>query len=155
MVEVVQVAADGVTCIQWPGCAIRGIEVRGISGPLVDPPDGERDLTMDEYTNETRTKGFGVMQKVDQDEALLDIAAATESVSEAGKVGIVGFCFGGRLAYLQRAFALRPDAEIAAHLGEVLWHLGQREQAQKIWSDMLKEHPKNEALQNAIKRFIP
>ena len=59
------------------------------------------------------------------------------------------------LAYLQRAFALRPDAEIAAHLGEVLWNLGQREQAQKIWSDMLKEHPKNEALQNAIKRFIP
>ncbi|MDP3139064.1 MAG: tetratricopeptide repeat protein, partial [Burkholderiaceae bacterium] len=59
------------------------------------------------------------------------------------------------LAYLQRAFALRPDAEIAAHLGEVLWHLGQREQARKIWADMLKEHPKNEALQNAIKRFIP
>ncbi len=59
------------------------------------------------------------------------------------------------LDYLQRAFALRPDAEIAAHLGEVLWNQGQREQAQKIWSEMLKEHPKNEALQNAIKRFVP
>jgi len=59
------------------------------------------------------------------------------------------------LAYLQRAFALRPDAEIAAHLGEVLWDQGQREQAQKIWSEMLKEHPKNEALKNTIKRFIP
>ncbi len=59
------------------------------------------------------------------------------------------------LDYLQRAFELRPDAEIAGHLGEVLWHMGQREQAQKIWSEMLKAHPKNEMLQNTIKRFIP
>ena len=30
------------------------------------------------------------------------------------------------LDYLQRAFALRPDAEIAAHLGEVLWATASR-----------------------------
>jgi len=59
------------------------------------------------------------------------------------------------LVYLQRAFELRPDAEIAGHLGEVLWHMGQREQAQKIWSEMLKANPKNEMLQNTIKRFDP
>ncbi len=59
------------------------------------------------------------------------------------------------LDYLQRAFKLRPDPEIAAHFGELLWIGGQREQAQKIWSDVLKEHPKNEMLQNTIKRFVP
>jgi tetratricopeptide (TPR) repeat protein len=59
------------------------------------------------------------------------------------------------LDYLQRAFKLRPDPEIAAHLGELLWVDGQREQAQKIWSEVLKEHPKNEVLQNTIKRFVP
>lgn len=58
------------------------------------------------------------------------------------------------LDYLQRAFSLRPDPEIAAHLGEVLWVDGQRERAQKIWSEVLKEHPKNEVLQNTIKRFL-
>ena len=58
------------------------------------------------------------------------------------------------LSYLQRAYALRPDPEIAAHLGEVLWAEGQREQAQKIWSEVLKEHPKNELLRNTVKRFI-
>ena len=58
------------------------------------------------------------------------------------------------LSYLQRAYALRPDPEIAAHLGEVLWAEGQREQAQKIWSDVLKDHPKNELLQNTVKRFL-
>lgn len=79
----------------------------------------ERDLTMDEYTNETRTKGFGVMQKVDQDEALLDIAAATESVSEAGKVGIVGFCFGGRLAWLAAARVGGLSAAVAYYGGGI------------------------------------
>ncbi len=58
------------------------------------------------------------------------------------------------LGYLQRAYALRPDPEIAAHLGEVLWMEGQREEARKIWSEVIKEHPKNEVLQNTIKRFL-
>jgi tetratricopeptide (TPR) repeat protein len=59
------------------------------------------------------------------------------------------------LEFLQRAHILRPDADIAAHLGEVLWAMGNREQAQKIWSDALRETPKNELLQNTIKRFAP
>ncbi|MBM3359282.1 MAG: tetratricopeptide repeat protein [Betaproteobacteria bacterium] len=59
------------------------------------------------------------------------------------------------LAYLRRAFELRPDPEIAAHLGEVLWVLGQRDEAKKIWAEAIKEHPKNEALQATVKRFLP
>jgi tetratricopeptide (TPR) repeat protein len=58
------------------------------------------------------------------------------------------------LDYLQRAYALRPDPEIGAHLGELLWVEGQREQARKIWNEALKEHPGNEVLQNTIKRFL-
>jgi len=59
------------------------------------------------------------------------------------------------LEYLQRAYKQRPDAEIAAHLGEVLWALGRREEARRIWGGALKEHPKNEALQKTVKRFLP
>ena len=59
------------------------------------------------------------------------------------------------LDYLQRAYAVRADADIAAHLGEVLWAAGQHDQARKIWSDALKEHAQNEALQNTVKRFAP
>jgi tetratricopeptide (TPR) repeat protein len=59
------------------------------------------------------------------------------------------------LAYLRRAFELRPDPEIAAHLGEVLWVLGQRDEAKKIWAEAIKDHPKNEALQATVKRFLP
>jgi tetratricopeptide (TPR) repeat protein len=59
------------------------------------------------------------------------------------------------LGYLQKAFKLRPDAEIAAHLGEVLWALGQRDQARQIWTEALKGQPDNELLQNTLKRFVP
>jgi tetratricopeptide (TPR) repeat protein len=59
------------------------------------------------------------------------------------------------LEHLQRAYTVRPDAEIAAHLGEVLWAAGQQEEARKVWSEALKEHGSNEALQNTIKRFAP
>lgn len=59
------------------------------------------------------------------------------------------------LDWLQRAFMMRPDAEVAAHLGEVLWADGQRERAQQVWTDALRDHPKNEALQSVIRRHMP
>ncbi len=59
------------------------------------------------------------------------------------------------LGYLQKAFKLRPDAEIAAHLGEVLWALEQRDEARRIWTEALKGSPDNEVLQSTLKRFVP
>lgn len=60
----------------------------------------EKGVVMDQYTQDTMQKGFGYMGKVDQDKALLDIKAAVDEASKAGKVGVVGFCFGGRMAWL-------------------------------------------------------
>jgi len=57
------------------------------------------------------------------------------------------------LGYLRRAYAGRPDAEIAAHLGEVLWALGERAEAERVWGDATRESPDNEALANTIKRL--
>jgi len=57
------------------------------------------------------------------------------------------------LSYLRRAYAGRPDPEIAAHLGEVLWALGERSEAERVWGDATKESPDNEALANTIKRL--
>ncbi|MBK9594796.1 MAG: tetratricopeptide repeat protein [Rhodocyclales bacterium] len=61
----------------------------------------------------------------------------------------------GALAHLQRAFSIRPDPEIAAHLGEVLWALGRRDEAKRIWQEAAKAHPGNEVLAEVIKRFAP
>lgn len=61
----------------------------------------------------------------------------------------------GALTHLQRAYAIRPDPEIAAHLGEVLWALGRREEADRIWQEAAKAHPGNAVLAEVIKRFAP
>ncbi len=58
------------------------------------------------------------------------------------------------LDYLQRAYTARPDPEIAAHLGEVLWAKGKHAEAEKVWRQSAAEHPDNELLQDTMKRFL-
>jgi tetratricopeptide (TPR) repeat protein len=58
------------------------------------------------------------------------------------------------LSFLRQAFGMNPDPEIAAHLGEVLWVQGTKEEAKEIWQSTLKEHPGNEALLNTMKKFM-
>jgi tetratricopeptide (TPR) repeat protein len=57
------------------------------------------------------------------------------------------------LTFLQSAYALSRDAEIAAHLGEVLWMAGDREQARKVWREALKSEPEHGVLRETMKRF--
>ena len=59
------------------------------------------------------------------------------------------------IAMLRRAFTANPDPEIAAHLGEVLWARGDKDEALKLWQDSLKAHPDNAPLQAVMKRFVP
>lgn len=55
--------------------------------------------------------------------------------------------------FLKRALAIRPDTEIAAHLGEVQWQLGRHDEASKTWNDALDLAPDNETLLRTIRRF--
>jgi tetratricopeptide (TPR) repeat protein len=59
----------------------------------------------------------------------------------------------GALQHLRRAYNGRPDAEIGAHLGEVLWMMGQRTEAERVWQESLKASPDNETLHKTIKRL--
>jgi tetratricopeptide (TPR) repeat protein len=59
----------------------------------------------------------------------------------------------GAARELRRAYGGRPDAEIGAHLGEVLWMLGERDEARRIWDESLKAGPENETLLKTIKRL--
>jgi tetratricopeptide (TPR) repeat protein len=56
---------------------------------------------------------------------------------------------------LQGAYQSRQDAEIAAHLGEVLWSMGQQEQARAVWKAGLSQNPDNDTLLETIKRLGP
>ncbi|RYY68231.1 MAG: tetratricopeptide repeat protein, partial [Comamonadaceae bacterium] len=71
-------------------------------------------------------------------------------------LGWVEFKMGNRpeaLRILEAAYKTKPDAEIAAHLGEVLWAMGQRERAQAIWKEGLLLAPDNETLAETLRRL--
>ena len=54
---------------------------------------------------------------------------------------------------LRTAYAKQPDPEIAAHLGEVLWVSGDKDEAKKIWAQGQKQDAKNKVLLETIKRL--
>jgi tetratricopeptide (TPR) repeat protein len=59
----------------------------------------------------------------------------------------------GAAQQLRRAWKGRPDGEIGAHLGEVLWVLGERTEAEGIWREALEASPDSETLQKTIQRL--
>jgi Flp pilus assembly protein TadD len=71
-------------------------------------------------------------------------------------LGWVEFRMGNKaeaLRILQGAYKSRPDPEIAAHLGEVLWSMGKRDEARKIWKEGVALAADNETLVETLKRF--
>jgi tetratricopeptide (TPR) repeat protein len=71
-------------------------------------------------------------------------------------LGWVEFRLGNKaeaVRLLEQAYRGRPDAEIAAHLGEVLWSMGQRDRARAIWKEGLLLNRENETLQETLKRL--
>ena len=57
------------------------------------------------------------------------------------------------LPYLQQAYELFPDQEVAAHLGEVLWMMGKQQEAVSLWKAFREQFPAHEALRNVMQRF--
>jgi tetratricopeptide (TPR) repeat protein len=55
--------------------------------------------------------------------------------------------------YLRRALAQRTDPEIAAHLGEVLWAKGDRDDARAVWKPQLESNPDNAVLKETVRRL--
>lgn len=56
-------------------------------------------------------------------------------------------------AYLQLAYDKLADPEVAAHLGEVLWNLGEQNQARRIWQEALIAYPDSVPLLETTSRF--
>ncbi len=58
------------------------------------------------------------------------------------------------LEYLKRAYTQRPDPEIAAHLGELLWVQGKKGEAEQLWRSSMKDHPGNDELKAVMQKFL-
>ncbi len=74
----------------------------------------------------------------------------------ADSLGWVEFRLGNNtqaLLHLKRAYASRPDTEIAAHLGEVLWAAGQRDEARRVWREGRARDADNEVLRETLARL--
>jgi tetratricopeptide (TPR) repeat protein len=59
------------------------------------------------------------------------------------------------LPFIERSWELMPDAEIAAHLGEILWALGRRDEAREIWLGAIVEWPGSRILLDTMGRLDP
>jgi tetratricopeptide (TPR) repeat protein len=57
------------------------------------------------------------------------------------------------LEYLRRAYEKRPEVEIAAHLGEVLWAMGRRDEARTLWLEARGREPDNSTLRETLARL--
>jgi carboxymethylenebutenolidase len=63
-------------------------------------------------------KGFGYMQQLENEQVMLDVQAAINRLNPAGKVGVVGYCWGGTMAYLAAA-RLKVAAAVAYYGGGI------------------------------------
>lgn len=57
------------------------------------------------------------------------------------------------LRLLRQAYAARPDTEIGAHLGEVLWITGERDEARRIWAEAKQRDANNDVLRETLARL--
>jgi tetratricopeptide (TPR) repeat protein len=55
--------------------------------------------------------------------------------------------------YLKRAYKLKPEADVAAHLGEVLWTQGERDAARNLWREASRRESDNETLKETLQRL--
>ena len=115
-------------------------------------PDNARALNALGYTLADRTKRYqealGYIKRA--------LALNPQDAATLDSIGWVHYRLGNAqeaVQNLQSAYKLDANAEIAAHLGEVLWVSGDREAARKIWEEALKAEPKDEALRNTMKRL--
>ena len=106
--------------------------------------------------------GYGLLERNERiPEAMQLVEKALElAPDDASIMDSVGWGYyrNGKLdesvKILRRAYtASNANPEIAAHLGEVLWVRGDKQEAKKIWQESLKENSGNEQLQTVIKKF--
>ena len=84
----------------------------------------------------------------------LELAPGDPFITDS--LGWVEFRMGnkaGAKRYLEDAFAKRPDVEIATHLGEVLWSLGEKDAALNAWREAQRLAPDNEVLKETLERL--
>lgn len=119
---------------------------------LAREPNNAAALNALGYTLANRT------DRLDEAEALIKQALAVEP-EDAAIIDSYGWIlfrrgkFEEALSYLDRAFRKVQDHEIAAHLGEVLWQLGEKDRARQVFQQGLQDTPDSPIIMDTLKRL--
>jgi Flp pilus assembly protein TadD len=84
----------------------------------------------------------------------LELSPGEPSITDS--MGWVEYRLGNHeeaIRLLRRAYQSRPDPEIAAHLGEVLWNAGQRDEARRVWREGRSRDAQNDVLRETLARL--
>lgn len=108
--------------------------------------------------NALNALGYTLADRTDRHQEALEliaraIAAQPDSAAIIDSYGWVLYRLGRKeeaLTELRRAFIKQKDAEIAAHLAEVLWVLGQKDESRRYFEESRKIDPENRSLKRAI-----
>lgn len=127
---------------------------RDLKRILKDHPDDSQTLNALGYTLVDRTErlqeGLGYIERAYQQRP--------EDIAILDSMGWALYRLGRleeALGYLLRASAKVRDGEIEAHLGEVLWVSGRKDEARAVWEKALQHYPEHKILQQTIQRFQP
>lgn len=130
------------------------ILIRDLKKIIAKNPKHAHALNALGYTLADRT------QRLDEAKGYIERAYALQPDDPAiiDSMGWLNYRLGNHddaLKYLTRAYDLNKDAEIAAHLGEVLWVMGEESRARKVWNRGLEEAPDDRTLREVMKRLLP
>ncbi|MGD8430501.1 MAG: tetratricopeptide repeat protein, partial [Ectothiorhodospiraceae bacterium] len=119
---------------------------------LKKQPDNVQALNALGYTLADRT------QRYDEAQSLIHRAYANSPDDPAivDSMGWVAYRMGRleeAVEFLRRAYELSGEAEIAAHLGEVLWKLDRRKEARSVWNEALQDSPDSSVLRETVERL--
>jgi len=120
---------------------------------LADNPKDNQALNALGYTLADRTDRYQEAHKYIERALKID----PEDVATLDSMGWVLHKMGNNkeaVKYLKKAYSKDPDPEIAAHYGEILWELGQINEAKIVWNKALKKNPRHQVLVGITTRYL-
>jgi carboxymethylenebutenolidase len=99
------------------------------------------------YSPEEIQRGREMIAKVNLDDAVRDVAAALQNVASAGKVGIVGYCWGGTVAWRAACGVPGLHAAVAYYGGGIPGLIGLKPQCPVLfhWGETDQSIPMDKA----------
>ncbi len=121
-----------------------------IAPALFDPVEQGVEL---DYNQAGMQKGFDLVGKLGFERALAGVQAAAKEVSRAGRVGVVGYCWGGSVTYLAAIRLALPG--ISYYGGRNVQLVGEKAKAPLLFHYGLKDAHISEADREAVRKANP